>query len=60
MDVQLRLTILETADVMGLSRESEAVKTALETAELALSEQYGPEIAMDLAREALRSAVPAA
>lgn len=60
MDATLRVAILDLADLMGLSHESQAVKTALETAELAIAENYGTEVAMDLAREALRTTAPAA
>lgn len=59
MDALLRKEILDLADLMGLAHDSKAVLTALETAALAMAERYGSEVAMDLAREALRT-TPAA
>lgn len=61
MNAVLRNQILENAEFLGLSLDSAAVKTALETADLALQNGYGQEIASGMAREVLnKAAIPAA
>lgn len=48
--------IFASADLLGLSRESAAVKRSMQTAQIAIEEGYGEVLALDLALSALRSA----